>query len=60
MCTNAYKQISERTGKEMIFCKLLGNEGLLSQICKCQRFCQEKDKYVESDHPKKICKNYTK
>jgi len=48
------------TGKEMIFCKLLGNEGLLSQICICQRFCQEKDKYVESDHPKKICKNYTK
>ena len=41
MCTNAYKQISERTGKEMIFCKLLGNEGLLSQICICQRFCQE-------------------
>lgn len=60
MCTNAYKQISERTGKKMIFCKLRGNDGLLSQICISQRFCQEKDEYVESDHPRKVCKNYTK
>ena len=58
MCKNAYKQISERTNKEMIFCSLLGSDGSLSQICVNQRFCQEKGKYVESDHPKKNCKNY--
>lgn len=57
MCKNAYEQISERTGKKMIFCKLMGNDGLLSQLCISQRFCKEKDKYVENT-PKKNCKNY--
>jgi len=41
----------------MIFCKLLGNEGTISQLCVGQRFCNEKDKYVEHNQ-KKNCKNY--
>lgn len=57
MCKNAYEQISERTGKKMIFCKLMGSDGLLSQLCISQRFCNEKDKYVENN-PNKNCKNY--
>lgn len=57
MCKNSYEQISERTGKKMIFCKLMGTDGALSQLCISQRFCKEKDKYVENT-PKKTCKNY--
>lgn len=57
MCKNAYKKISKDTGKEMIFCKLMGNQGLLSQLCISQRFCKTKNKYVENN-PKKYCKNY--
>lgn len=57
MCKNSYEQISERTGKKMIFCKLMGNDGLLSQLCVSQRFCKEKDRYVENN-PMKNCKNY--
>lgn len=60
MCRNSYKKILERTGKEMLFCKLRGNDGSLKQLCISQRFCQEKDKYIESDHPNKMCKNYEK
>ncbi len=58
MCKNSYEKISERTNKKMIFCKLLGTDGSLSQICISQRFCKEKDRYVESEHPQKNCKYY--
>ena len=57
MCKHAYEQISERTKKRMIFCKLMGNDGNMSQLCVGQRFCNEKDKYVECNQ-KKNCKNY--
>lgn len=57
MCKNSYKLISERTGKKMIFCKLLGDDGSLNQLCICQRFCEKKDCYVEFN-PQKYCKNY--
>lgn len=57
MCKNSYELISERTGKKMIFCKLLGIDGSLNQLCISQRFCAKKDRYIESN-PRKYCKNY--
>lgn len=57
MCKNAYEQLSERTKKTMIFCKLKGNEASLDQLCISQRFCPNKDKYVEVN-PKRDCKYY--
>lgn len=61
MCKNAYEQISERTGKIMIFCKLLGNKGekppSLSELCVSQRFCKDKNRYVEIDQ-KRDCNYY--
>lgn len=57
MCKNAYEQLSERTGKIMIFCKLRGNEGTLSQMCISQKFCMDKNRYVEIDQ-KRDCKYF--
>lgn len=59
MCKNSYEKYSERTKKNMLFCKLLGSDGSLSQLCISQRFCKEKDRYIHSDHPEKNCKHYT-
>lgn len=49
MCKNAYEQISNRTEKLMIFCKLMGKDGALSQLCVSQKFCKDKDRYIEID-----------
>ena len=57
MCKNAYEQVSERTGKIMIFCKLMGNDASLSQICVSQKYCMDKDRYVEVDQ-KRDCKYF--
>ena len=57
MCKNAYEQLSERTKKIMIFCRLMGDEGTLNQLCISQKFCRDKDRYVEIDQ-KKDCKYY--
>ena len=57
MCKNAYEQVSDRTGKIMIFCKLMGNDANLSQLCVSQKFCKDKDRYVEIDQ-KRDCKYY--
>lgn len=57
MCKNAYEQISDRTNKLMIFCKLKGNDGTLDQLCISQRFCIDKNRYIENN-PKGNCKNY--
>lgn len=57
MCKNAYEQISEHTNKVMIFCKLLGNDASLDQLCISQRFCPDKDRYVENN-PNNNCKKY--
>lgn len=57
MCKNAYEQLSKNTGKIMIFCKLLGTDASLAQLCISQRFCIDKDRYV-SIEPKMACKNY--
>ena len=57
MCKNAFEKLSERTNKIMIFCKLRGCNTDLSNLCMCQRFCNDKDRYVETDQ-KKNCKYY--
>lgn len=57
MCKNAYEQLSERTNIIMIFCKLLGNDGFLEQLCISQRFCPDKNRYIENEQ-KKNCKKY--
>lgn len=57
MCKNAYEQVSERTGKIMIFCKLKGHDAQLNQLCISQRFCQNKDRYIEVDQEKN-CKYF--
>ena len=57
MCKNAYEKIFDRTGKVMIFCNLQGNEGTLSQLCISQKYCKDKDRYVEIDQ-KRDCKFY--
>lgn len=57
MCKNAYEQVSERTGKMMIFCKLMGNEASLTQLCISQKYCMDKERYVEVDQ-KRDCKYF--
>ncbi len=57
MCKNAYEMTSSRTKKVMIFCKLLGNDGNLNQLCISQKYCQDKDRYVVIDQ-KKDCNKY--
>lgn len=57
MCRNAYEKVSERTKKVMIFCRLKGNNGLLNELCISQRFCPDKDKYIEINQ-KRDCKLY--
>ena len=58
MCKHAYEKVSERTKTKMIFCKLMGNDGDLSQLCICQRYCGEQGKYIPTN-PKRDCKNYS-
>lgn len=57
MCKNAYEQVSERTKKIMIFCKLKGEDATLSQLCVSQKFCPDKDRYVEINQ-KRDCKYF--
>lgn len=57
MCKNAYEKISERTKKVMIFCKLKGENGMLNELCISQKFCPDKNCYVEIDQ-KRDCKYY--
>ena len=57
MCKNSYEKISDSTKKMMIFCKLLGTDGSLTQLCISQRYCSNRDRYVEINQ-KKDCKKY--
>lgn len=57
MCKNAYEKKSGRTGKVMVFCKLMGNDAALSQLCISQKFCADKGRYVVTDQ-KRDCKYY--
>ena len=57
MCKNAYEQISDRTKKIMIFCNLKWYDGSIDQLCISQRFCPDKDRYIEINQ-KRDCKKY--
>ena len=57
MCKYAYEQLSERTKKIMIFCKLMGNDASLGQLCISQRFCPDQNRYIEIDQ-QRDCKKY--
>ena len=60
MCKNCYEKFVERSGKIMLFCKLLSETEKyfdMKQLCLCQRFCSDKDKYIPY-HQKEGCKNY--
>jgi len=57
MCKNAYEQLSDRTKKTMIFCKRMGESAALNELCISQRFCRDKDRYVEINQSKD-CKFY--
>lgn len=57
MCKNAYEKLSNRTKKLMIFCKLKGLNSSLDELCISQRYCPNKDKYIEIDQ-KRDCKFY--
>lgn len=57
MCKNAYERLSKDTNKVMIFCRKMGNEALLSQLCISQRFCMDKNRYIEINQ-KRDCKYY--
>ena len=61
MCKNCYEKFIKRTGKIMLMCKFLENESEsesdLVRLCTCQRYCNEKDKYMPH-HQKEGCKKY--
>ena len=43
--------------KIMIFCNLKGYDGSIDQLCISQRFCPDKDRYIEINQ-KRDCKKY--
>ena len=61
MCKNCYEKFVERSGKVMLFCKLLEADNEIKtemmQLCIRQRFCSDKDKYIPYQQ-KEGCKNY--
>lgn len=57
-CEHAYEKLCDRTGKNMIFCRLKKNSENFQNICINQRFCQKLDKYVQSERI--TCKDYNK
>lgn len=58
MCDNSYYKILDSTGKIMIFCTRLGSEASLSNLCVSQRYCKDKDRYIEGNQ-KQSCKYYS-
>ena len=61
MCKNCYEKFVERSGKIMLFCKLLDVDKEakteMMKLCICQRFCSDKDKYIPYQQ-KECCKYY--
>lgn len=57
MCKNAYEQISKHTKKIMIFCNRMGKEDSLNQLCVSQRFCPDKNRYIDLNQ-KQDCKYF--
>ena len=59
MCKNCSEKLVERTGRIMLFCKLKGDikDEDFSKICTCQRYCNEKDRYIPYKQ-RENCKNF--
>lgn len=61
MCKNCYEKFVERSGKIMLFCKLLDVDKEakteMMKLCIFQRFCSDKDKYIPHQQ-KEGCKYY--
>ena len=61
MCKNCYEKYVDRTGKEMLFCKLRINENAshdsMFNLCICQRYCSDKEKYIPHNQ-RENCKYY--
>lgn len=61
MCKNAYEQLSKRTGKIMVFCRLRDDckeyTSEMMKLCVAQKFCSDKDKYVPHGQ-EQMCKYY--
>lgn len=62
MCKNCYEKFVSRSGKTMLICKLEEKNGVqntdMEILCICQRYCQDKDKYIPN-RQKEGCKNYS-
>ncbi|MCI9627332.1 MAG: hypothetical protein HFI90_11215 [Clostridia bacterium] len=46
------EEYRDSSGKTRISCRKTG------QLCHCQRWCKQEEKYVISDHPARYCKYY--
>lgn len=61
MCKNNYEKFVARSGKVMLFCRLLDKDTAskndMSKLCICQRFCSDKNKYIPYQQ-KEGCKHY--
>ncbi|MEZ3425597.1 MAG: hypothetical protein K1W39_18165 [Lachnospiraceae bacterium] len=60
MCNNCYEHFSKRSNKIMLFCKLKEHEKTSNEmlkLCICQRFCNDKDKYIPYNQ-KEGCRYY--
>lgn len=61
MCKNCYEKFVERSGKVMLFCKLLEEDNEVKsemmKLCLYQRFCSDEDKYIPFKQ-NEGCKNY--
>ena len=53
-----YEKLADKTGVNMLFCHDKDDEdGELLQLCICQRYCDQKEKYIPYNQ-KQGCKSY--
>lgn len=57
MCIHCIEKYVERTERIMLFCDKKQTDDLLANLCICQRYCSEKDRYIPY-RQKEQCKEY--
>lgn len=57
MCSHCFEEYIGRSKKIMLLCDLKSDSNELVNLCSCQRFCNEKDKYIPY-YQKENCKYY--
>lgn len=61
LCRYCYEKYVNRSGKTMLLCKVKEDDknctSEMMQLCICQRFCSDKDKYIPYKQSEK-CKLY--